>query len=220
MTTLSDILPKKQLMDRFGGDVVFEEYGKSDLQTIATKAPHCFHGIAANVWNRIVIKGWNPVDPQQLAPYFRAADPNLHRAISEIIGADVIRDIYYVKGWKGPKKEANLIVELLVAWVYRSDLQLGDITFRDPEQPIPRKQRKFPDQEYKGIGLLPTLIDNLRHKAEELCCEQLTLTAARRDQVRLFAPHDFLVENSASGRAGMELGFGIPMERDVLVASQ
>jgi len=219
MSNLNEVLPKKQLVEHFGGNVVFEEYGKSDFRTIAAKVPNCFHGLAANVWNRIVFRGWNAVDPQQLAPYFQTTDPNLHAAISEIIGAEVIRDIYYVKGWKKPKKTTNLIVEMLVAWVYRNDLQLGDITFRDPARPIPRRLRKFVDQEYQGLGLLPTLMENLRRKAEELGCEQLTLTAARKDQVNLFGRFGFVVENTISGRMAMRLGLGIPMERNVSAAS-
>lgn len=218
MAGLSDILPKKQLIDRFGGNVVFEEYGKSALRTLVRKAPHGLHGLAANVWNRIVSKGWHPVNPRQLAAYFQTGDPNLHLAVSDLIRAEVIRDLYYVKGWKARKTQANLIVEMLVAWVYRNDLQLGDITFINPEERIPRELRRFPDQTHKGLGLLPALFTNLERKAEELHCAQLTLTAARRDQVELFARYGFTVEDSTSGRAAMELGFGIPMERDVTTA--
>ncbi len=220
MSNLGDILPSRQLVDRLGTGVLFEEYGKSALNAIAKKHPRGLFGLAANVWNRIVVKGWNPVDPQRFAQYFQATDPSLHLAISELIGAEVIRDIYYVKGWKGAKKQANLVVEMLVAWVYRSDLQLGDITFIDPVRPIPRKLRRFADQTHKGFGLLPTLMESLQRKAEELHCEQLTLTTARRDQVGLFARYGFRVEDSTIGRAGMELGYGIPMERDVAAATR
>jgi hypothetical protein len=81
MAGLSDILPKDQLIDRFGTNLVLEEYGKSALRTIGNKKPLGPFGLAANVWNIIVLKGRNPVDPQQLAHYFEAADPNLHLAI-------------------------------------------------------------------------------------------------------------------------------------------
>jgi len=52
-------------------------------------------------------------------------------------------------------------------------------------------------------------------KAEELGCEQLTLTAGTLDQVNLFKQHGFVVEDSEVGRRGLDWGVGIPMERDV-----
>jgi len=125
MNGLKETLPKKQLIDRFGSDVIFEESGKSDLTTIAKKTPQAIHGVAASVWNRIVNRGWHPVNPRQFAPYFETKSPDLYLAISELLGVEVIRDIYYVKGWKAPKRNANLVVEMLVAWVYRSDLLYG-----------------------------------------------------------------------------------------------
>lgn len=215
MTGLNETLPKKQLIDRFGSDVIFVEYGKSDLTTIAKKTPEGLHGLAASVWNRIVNRGWHPVNPQQFAPYFRTSNPDLYLAISELLGVEVIRDIYYVKGWKAPRRKTNLIVEMLVGWVYRSDLQLGDITFINPERPIPKRARKFPFQTQEGLGLLPVLLENLQRKAKELGCEQLTLVAAAGDQARLFGRYGFTVEDSDMGRFAMKLGCGIPMERDV-----
>jgi hypothetical protein len=215
MTGLNETLPKKQLIDRFGSDVIFEEYGKSDLATLVKKIRQGIHGVAASVWNRIVNRGWHPVNPRQFAPYFETKNPDLYLAISELLGVAVIRDIYYVKGWKAPKRRTNLIVEMLVAWVYRSDLQLWDITFINPERPIPKRARKFPLQTHEGLGLLPVLLENLQRKAKELGCEQLTLVAALRDQVRLFGRYGFAVEDSDMGRIRMKLGCSIPMERDV-----
>ncbi|HWR54443.1 MAG TPA: hypothetical protein VN428_25270 [Bryobacteraceae bacterium] len=203
------------MAERLGGRLILEEYGKTALGAIAKRTPNTVHGIAANVWNRIVFKRWNSVDPQQLAPYFRQSDPTLHLAISDVIGNEVIRDIYYVRGWKGSKKPSRLAVELLVAHVYRNDLQLGDVTFRNPDQPIPPAARRFSDQTHRGFGLLPILMENLIKKAREHHCEQVTLTAARRDQVPMFGHHGFRVEDTASGQAAMRLGYGIPMERDV-----
>jgi hypothetical protein len=215
MNGLKETLPKKQLIDRFGSDVIFEESGKSDLTTIAKKTPQAIHGVAASVWNRIVNRGWHPVNPRQFAPYFETKSPDLYLAISELLGVEVIRDIYYVKGWKAPKRNANLVVEMLVAWVYRSDLLLWDITFINPERPIPKMARKFPLQTHEGLGLLPILLENLQRKAKELSCEQVTLVAAGRDQVNLFGRYGFAVEDSDMGRFAMKVGKGIPMERDV-----
>jgi len=212
---LGDILPKEELIDRFGRALILEEYGKTDIESIAKKNPEILHHVAANVWNRIVNRAWHPVDPLRFAAQFRSGDPSLHLAISELIGIEVIRDIYYVRGWSGRKTKSKLVVEMLLAWVYRNDLQLTDVTFIDPEKPIARAKRRFALQTHEGLELLSTLLTKLQEKAEQLHCDQLTLTAGMRDQVGLFRRYGFVVEDSEMGRRGMEIGFGIPMERNV-----
>jgi len=168
-----------------------------------------------SVWNRIIKRKWHPVDPLHFASYFQKSDANLYKAISTLLGVEVIRDIYYVKGWASKKKKSNVVVELVVARVYRNDLLLADVAFMDPARPIPMGQRRFALQTHKGLGLLPTHLGNMQRKAEELGCEQLTLTAAIRDLVDLFSSFGFVVEDSEMGRRGMQIGHGIPMERDV-----
>lgn len=215
ITGLNDVLPKAELLNRFGSVLTREEYGKTALRAIAAKNPGSLHHVAASVWNRIVQKQWFQVDPQ-FAPLFRTADPNLYRAISELIGTEVIRDIYWVRGWASKKKErSKLVVDLMVAWVFRSDLFLADVTFRDPSRPLPEEERKFL-QTHKGLGLLPALMTNMQRKAEELGCEQLTLVAATVELANIFERFGFVVEDSEIGRRGMRWGVGgIPMERDV-----
>jgi hypothetical protein len=55
----------------------------------------------------------------------------------------------------------------------------------------------------------------MQHKAAELGCDQLTLTAAMRDLLDLFSSFGFVVEDNEMGRRGKQIGHGIPMERDV-----
>jgi hypothetical protein len=212
---LSTVLPRAQLIDRFGSALILEEFGKADLETIAKKHAPALLQIGGSVWNRIIQKNWHPVDPLHFASYFQNSDPNLYKAISTLLGVEVIRDIYYVKGWASKKKKSNVVVQLVVAHVYRNDLLLADVAFMDPARPIPMGERRFALPTHKGLRLLPTLLGNMQHKAEELGCEQLTLTAAIRDLVDLFSSFGFVVEDSAMGRRGMQIGHGIPMERDV-----
>jgi hypothetical protein len=220
VTSLRDILPLKLLQQGIGAELVYEEFGKEDLTAIAKRAPGGLFGIAANVWNRIVFKKWHSVDPQALAASFQRSDPELHLVISDKLSIEVIRDIYYVRGWKASRRSSNLVVEMLVAHVYRDDLQLADITMRDPGRPLLKAQRRFAYQTHKGLGLLPTLMDNMQVQAKKRHCDQLTLTAATRDQVELFLRYGFVVERSPSGRIAMQLGFGIPMERNVKGTTQ
>lgn len=102
------------------------------------------------------------------------------------------------------KRKSSLAVELLVAWVYRNDLLLADVTFMDPARPIPEGEPKFALQTHKGLGLFSPLLANMQRKAEELGCEQLTLTAGTLDQVNLFKQHGFVVEDSEVGRRGLD----------------
>ena len=115
----------KLLQQRIGTEFVYEEFGKEDLNAIAKRAPGSLFGIAANVWNRIVFKKWHSVDPRALAASFQRSDPDLYLVISDKISIEVIHDIYYVGGWKTPKRSSNLVVELLVAHVYRDDFTAG-----------------------------------------------------------------------------------------------
>lgn len=214
MSDLAAVLPKARLVERFGKDLILEEYGKNQIAAIARKKPGGLHEIGGSVWNRIVGKQWHAVDPRCLAKHFNNQDPNLHKAISSLLKIEVIRDIYYVKGWKGIKKHSALVVELLVAWVYRNDLHLADITFVNPDQPIPKSQR-YALQTHKGLGLLPTLMGNLEKKAKELKCDQITLTAATSDQMNLFGRYGFVVEDTPLGRFAVTTGNAIPMEKDI-----
>ncbi len=214
LNNLDSVLPKSQLVERFGKELILEEYGKDDLTSIAQEKPESLHEIGASVWNRIVNRRWHSVDPRAFGKQFNTRDPRLPLAISRLLGIEVIRDIYYAKGWKGGRKESNLVVQLLVALVYRNDLHLADITFVNPDQPIPEGQG-FAFQTHKGLGLLPALLANLQKKGEELRCEQLTLQAATRDQMNLFGRHGFAIEDSQLARLGLQHGVAIPMERDV-----
>lgn len=213
--TLREIIPLKELAAIFGDELRLEEFGKSDISEIIRKKPECLHGLAGNIWNRIVQKNWCKVDSQQLAPYFKKCDPKLHNAISKVVGEDVIRDIYFVRAWRGVPRKDNLVMEVVIADVYRSDLQLADITFCNPGKPIAPVDRRFKLQTHKGLGLFPTLLENMNKYGLAHGHEQLTLTAAFRDLVALFRHHGFVVENSLAGKIAMQCGAGIPMERDV-----
>jgi hypothetical protein len=213
---LSTILPRQELIKRFGSGLTLEEYGKTALKAIAEKNAGALHHVAASVWNRIVTKKWHSVNPRQFSEYFDTKNSKFYKALSESLGVEIIRDIYYVKGWASrSKRKSSLVVELLVAWVYRNDLLLADVTFMDPSRPIPDGEPKFALQTHKGLGLLSPLLANMQLKAEELGCEQLTLTAGTLDQVRLFEKHGFVVEDSEVGRRGVAWGVGVPMERNV-----
>jgi hypothetical protein len=51
--------------------------------------------------------------------------------------------------------------------------------------------------------------------AEEIGCEQLTLIAGTRAEMKLFGLYGFDVEDSDLGRFGVEQGVAIMMDRNV-----
>jgi len=215
MTSLSEVLPKQQLEERFGSRLILTEFSKADLKKIVEMKPESLHGIAGNVWNRIVARQWRRVDPKMFARQFDRNDPYLYLHISDSLGIEVIRDIYYAKAWQNSRRERNVVAEVLVAWVYRSDLNLADVTFVDHSAPIPKSERKSVLQTHKGLGLLPVLLENMEGVAEKIGCEQLTLIAATKDEMKLFARYGFKVEDSDLARFAMKMGVAITMDRDV-----
>lgn len=204
MTSLSKVLPRNQLVERFGSELILAEFGKPEIKKILEMKPQSLHGIAGSVWNRIVARNWHEVDPKMFSRRFDKKDPSLYRHISDKLGIEVIRDIYYAKAWRNARKERNVIAEVLVAWVYQNDLNLADVTFVDRSAPIPKADRKSALQTHKGLGLLPVLLQNMQTVAEEIGCKQLTLIAGTQDEMKLFQHHGFDVEDSDLGRFGVE----------------
>ncbi|KVP77454.1 hypothetical protein [Burkholderia ubonensis] len=215
MSTLADIAPLSELRARFGDNLTVREYGKADLTKIIKDKPLAMHAIGGNVWNRVVTKQWVQVDPLQLRGHFQRLDPKLHAAIAKVVGEEAIRDIRLVKAWSGAPRKANLVMELLVADVYRDELHLGDVTFCDPDRPIAPVDRVYELQTHKGLGLFGVLLANMESFARQKGYQQLTLTAGNADLVPLFQQHGFEVENNIAGRTGLLAGMSIPMERKV-----
>jgi GNAT superfamily N-acetyltransferase len=220
MTTLDDIVPLSQLRERFGDDVTVKTFCKTDLSKILKDKPLGMHALGGNIWNRIVTRQWKNVDPMQLRGHFQRHDPKLHAAISRVTGEDAIRDILMVKAWRGVPRKANLLMELLVADVYRDELHLGDVTFCDPDRPIPPADRAYEHQTHSGLGLFGVLIGNMETYAHERGYKHLTLTAAHVDLIPLFRKHGFEVEDNDVARSGIKAGISIPMERAVTGAGQ
>ncbi|AYZ63590.1 GNAT family N-acetyltransferase [Burkholderia multivorans] len=215
MTTLADIVPLLQLRERFGDSVTVKTFDKTELSKILKDKPLGMHALSGNIWNRIVTRHWKNVDPMQLRGHFQRHDPKLHVAISRVIGEDAIRDILMVKAWREIPRKANLLMELLIADVYRDELHLGDVTFCDPDRPIAPADRAYGHQSHRGLGLFGVLVSNMETYARERGYKHLTLTAAHADLVPLFQKHGFEVEDNHVARSGLEAGISIPMESAV-----
>jgi hypothetical protein len=87
------------------------------------------------------------------------------------------------------------------------------VEFRDPTKRIPKAKRVYPLTHYRGLGLLAPLMCALEAEAVTRDCTSITLTAATRDHVPLFAQYGFEVPETPRGRLGTLMGLGIPMVR-------
>jgi hypothetical protein len=215
MITLADIVPMSELRERFGDDLTVQTFTKDDLSKILKDKPIGMHALGGNVWNRVVTKQWNNVDPMQLSGHFQRQNPKLHAAISKVIDEEAIRDILMVKAWRGVPRKANLVMELLLADVYKDELHLGDVIFCDPDSPIAPANRVYELQSHKGLRLFGVLVTNMESYARERGYKYLTLTAGNADLVPLFQQHGFEIEDNVAGRTGLAAGMSIPMERKV-----
>lgn len=215
MDTLADIVPMADLRERFGEDLTVQTFTKDELSKILKDKPVGMFALGGNVWNRVVTKQWNNVDPMQLSGHFQRRNPKLHAAIGKVIGEEAIRDILMVKAWRGVPRKANLVMELLLADVYKDELHLGDVTFCDPDRPIAPADRVYELQSHKGLGLFGALVGNMESYALARGYKHLTLTAGNVDLVPLFRQHGFEVEDNVAGRTGLAAGMSIPMERKV-----
>ncbi len=210
---LVNILPGLALQARLGERLYLREWTKEDLEEIAQVDPENLFLTASHVWNRIVFQKLHPVDPRQLADHYDPQNPKLHEVIGQLLGIEVIHDIYVARGWPASSTPHDTAVELMVAHTYPNDLYLSDIAFKDRRRPITAARQRSEVHEYEGFGLLPELMQRLEDTGRAQGVDNLTLTAATREHVRLFMLYGFTVERNRAGLMGLQEGRGIPMEK-------
>lgn len=151
------------------------------------------------------------VRPDRLADDMESSNPDVHKKIAKIVGEPVIRDICYVRAWRGEQDDANLVHELLVAELFGDDLHLGDITVCDLDKPLSGGASKGNFHKFAGLGALPTVMDRLEAYAKQRELKFMTLMAAERSVVPIFEQYGYEVEDSEIARAMLEYGISIPM---------
>ncbi len=211
---LEKIFPRDELKRKFKKEISFVELGLSDFHTLKRDVPIKIHSLGLNIWDRIVQYQLKPVLPQAIANFVESEDPNICEEISRLIGEKVVKDLYYVKGEiKDPSLDRKTCAEFLTAHIYPNNIHLTDIEFSDPYKPLSMTERKYEFQDFAGLNLLGTLINNMVEVGKAVGCEYIVLSAAGVDLVPKFERHGFRVENTASGRQAMKDGVGPPMER-------
>jgi hypothetical protein len=212
---LKNVIPTDEIEKQLDQKINIKEYGFESINQIAELTPTTCRQIGLTVWDKIVEMGKHSVDPMAISNYVQSGEPKLHMKIENIIGKKIINDIYYATGEISGGFDDNQVFEILLSHVYPNDLYLADIFIKNPNYPIKESERKSILQTHRGFGLLDIVMKNIDLLATELECERISLTASFLEQVDLFKKYGFQVRNSPAGKAAMEYGMGIPMEKNI-----
>ena len=213
---MHSLLLKDDVQPHFSKPIDFQEYGIADLDRIIELVPRSMWAIGLSVWGRIVYCGLNDVEIGAIAEYVITKDPRLCEEIGNIVGEEVIKDIYLLQAQvQDSSLSYTTVAQVLAARVYPNDLHFADVTFTNPYKPIAPEKHRYKYQEYEGLGLLGTVIDRIEKEAVSESCYYITLTAAAIDLVPLFSKYGFTVENSPIAQMGLGNGECIPMEKQI-----
>jgi hypothetical protein len=205
---MHSLFPIAEIRDKFDSPVELQQFGLNEYNEIVRLKAGAIAGLALNVWNRIVHSDTHDVNPMALSRYIDNANPNdpqvdpqIVCGIEEVIGAKVIRDISYSRCTLNDSASSDdeLIAELLIAHVYPNDLHWADVHFRNPRQPLSKRDRRFKFREFRGFGLLSKVAARITAYASAQGMDYITLTAAANDLVPLFATHGFTLETNEMG---------------------
>ena len=157
---LSSVFPAEPLRAKFSQTVLIEQWDKSELAKIATLKNESIFEIGAQAWDRYVA-AHQDCDPQALSKYFKEQDSRLYLRMERQIRSKVLIDISYTLATVEDDAHLSRCAgELLLAIAHPGVLCISDVTFANVYMPIPDKERRHPFQFFKGLGLLPILIDN------------------------------------------------------------
>jgi hypothetical protein len=212
--SLKKIFPAKRLKGMFT-DVSIINRGKKDWHELCDEKPHAMHEIGMTIWDLIVTRGTDDVDPMAMADSVTTADPQVAVKIKKLLQKPVMFDLYYGKASAEFNGKRETIAEVLAAHIYPNELHLADVEFRDPSKPIAKNKRRYPLTRFKGLGLLDSLMDSLESEANARECTSVTLTAATSDHVPLFKKYGFEVPDTPRGKLGEMFGLGIPMVKRI-----
>jgi hypothetical protein len=212
---LSEVFPAEALRAKFAQPVMIKHMGRSQLAEISAQKPKSMIEMGGGAWDRYVQA--NPgCNPLALASYFQREDPKLYLGMERHIQAKVLHDISFTVARVDDETLTNKCAgELLLAVTYPGVLRISDITFADVYKPIPERTRRYQFQDFKGLGLLPALIENCVEYCQDNNIARITLAAADVDLMTLFKRYGFEVEDTPAGRMALQTQIGIPMARAV-----
>ena len=211
---LNEIFPKELVKAKVGiDDIIFHQFDEKNIDDIVKMKDSCMFELGGTIWDKHIQVTPNE-NPMILGPHFQTGNPYLFKEASKIIGEDTIKDISYTYAeTKNPSIGHSKFSQLLIAVLHQNILHISDIEFSHPLHEIPEQDRKFTFQSHKGLGLFGDLISNCITFCKQESLNKICLTAANIDLVPFFEKHGFSVDDSPTGRLGMEHGGSIPMSK-------
>jgi hypothetical protein len=95
--SLRSIFPVQELRQKFDNLTVLQK-GKKDWQELCDLKPESMHEVGMTIWDLVVTRGTDDVDPQALADSVQNADPKVAVKIKKILKKPVMFDLYYGRG--------------------------------------------------------------------------------------------------------------------------
>ena len=212
MPALTELIPLQVIENSLDQVLAVDRLSGESLRPLLARCPDDVFGIALQAWHRLVQANPGKFNPEMFAAYVDEHDPRLVEAIEHVTGERLVREFGFLEAtiqWNG---HPFVAATSCAVWLSSGELHLQDILVADPRQPIPKRERKSVDHEYRGFGLLSPIMEALFLAARERHATMITLTAATRPLVTVFGRHGFVVEENPIARAAMRIGMGIPME--------
>lgn len=195
---MHEIFPLSDVQTKFTQSLNVEQLGISEYAKLKSERPGTLFNIGANVWGRTVYFYRPDIDLHAMR-IETLDDPTVIDTMESIIGAKVIKNITFTECTvDGVAPELGVVARLSLAHVYRNDLHLADVFFRNPFKPIPPQLQKH-GRRYEGLGLLDTVMNRLEDYAKKQSVEFITLTAADDSLVKKFGEYGFRIQNSPYG---------------------
>lgn len=183
---LNEVLPSEEAARRVNEDVVMSEYDLTQVDEICDLKRRSMLDIGLAIGYRLKVD--NPeVNLEQFADAFANADPKLYERFDHLLGEPTLNDVCYSHVQLADENvEYRTVAELLVAVAYPNVLHIGDVQFSNPHRPVTEQNQIRVHSHFKGLGLLPTLIDNCIEFAQEYGLDSICLTPAADDLVPVF----------------------------------
>lgn len=212
--SLRDVFPLTYVKDKFEKEVVAREYDLSTIEELAKEDPQPVVQMGLCIWHQIVTRGLFRVDPRAVGRYVDAQDPVLYRKIEELVGEQVLFDLYYVnvRVLDGSLDGDNECCQISLAHTFPNDIVLSDVTFANPYKRIPKGRRRYRYTYYEGLSLMPVFMERLKGYCVGTGKDRIVLTAAARDLIPLFSKYGFQVDGSPIAEVALKVGVGIPMQ--------
>lgn len=210
---LKAIWPIDMIKERLEREMRIKE--TTDFEEIVVLKSQCVQEIGATVWDRYVASPDCKHDPAHFADLFDNGDPQLIRAIEELLGVNLMKEIYYGRAEVVDKKlKYKTASEILVCELWPSTLHVADIEFSNPYRPV-EQGTALPYQKYKGIGLLPEMLDRAEAYCKKNGLGAISLTAATQQHFPFFQQYGFKIADTPAAAVSEAVGAGVPMIRTV-----